>query len=56
MINRNGGAVTIIKVNDYAKQTDKYLVFQDGKLIIPGNHNFLNLQWKLLNFLLIFLE
>ncbi len=39
MINRNGGSVTIIKVNDYAKQTDKYLVFQDGKLIIPGNRD-----------------
>lgn len=38
-INRNGGKVTIIKVRDDSKSVDKYLVFQDGKLIIPGNRD-----------------
>ena len=38
-INRNGGNVTIIKTRDDSKQTDKYLVFQDGKYIIPGTRD-----------------
>lgn len=38
-INRNGGNVTILKVRDDAKSIDKYLVFQDNKLIIPGNRD-----------------
>lgn len=39
LINKNGGNVTIIKVRDDSKSTDKYLVFQDNKMIIPGNRD-----------------
>jgi len=38
-VNKHGGNVLIIKVNDDSKNTDKYFVFQDNKLCVPGNRD-----------------
>ena len=36
-INRNAGNVTILRLKDSGKETDKYLAFQGNRLVVPGN-------------------
>lgn len=38
-VNKNGGNVLIIRTKDTGKSTDKYFVFQDGRLCVPGNRD-----------------
>lgn len=38
-VNKNGGNVLIIRTADTGKSTDKYFVFQNGRLCVPGNRD-----------------
>ncbi len=38
-VNKNRGNVLIIRTEDEGKDTDKYFVFQDGRLCVPGNED-----------------